>query len=88
MPWPKGVSKPKPPGSGRKKGQPNKVTKLLKDQILDALDEAGGQKWLVNLAETEPSAFATLIGKVLPTQITGADNGPLVITWASQNDSQ
>lgn len=81
MPWPKGVSKPKPPNSGRKKGQPNKVTKLLKEQILEALDLSGGTQWLVKLASEEPTAFAGLLGKVLPTQITGSDGGPVVIKW-------
>ena len=38
-PNPKGSGKV--PGSGRKKGTPNKVNALLKDQILLALDELG-----------------------------------------------
>ena len=86
----KGV--PRHPLAGRKKGTPNKVTKLLKDQILDALEEAGGegggQKWLVDLARNRPESFASLLGKVLPTQITGDGGGPVVFTWANQSDSQ
>jgi hypothetical protein len=89
MGWPKGKPRGfKTPGSGRKAGQANRTTTLLKDQILDALDQAGGTKYLVWLAQENPQAFSTLIGKVLPTQITGADNGPLVVTWANPNDSQ
>jgi hypothetical protein len=87
MGWPKGKPRgQRVPGSGRKKGVPNKNTTLLKDQILDALDQAGGIKYLVWLAQQQPQAFSTLVGKVLPTQITGADNGPLVVTWESPKD--
>ena len=67
------------PGAGRKKGVPNRVTKILKDQILEALDEAGGVAYLVTLARETPTAFATLLGKVLPTQVTGADDGPVQV---------
>ena len=89
MGWPKGKPRGgKVPGSGRKPGVPNKNTTLLKDQILEALDQAGGIKYLVWLAQQQPQAFSTLVGKVLPTQITGADNGPLVVTWESPSDSQ
>lgn len=69
------------PGPGRPKGVPNKTTTKLKEAILQAADEAGGQEGLVGylkfLAADSPPAFATLLGKVLPMQITGEDDGPL-----------
>lgn len=65
------------PGAGRKKGVPNKMTKELKEMILGALDDAGGQEYLARQAEETPAAFMTLLGKVLPLQLTGANGGPI-----------
>ncbi len=73
---------------GRAKGTPNKTTALLKDMILKALDEAGGVKYLIAQAEANPTAFLTLVGKVLPLQVTGDGNGPLkieVVTYADRH---
>lgn len=65
------TQKRKPPnaGKGRVKGVPNKVTKAVKEMILGALDDAGGQAYLAKQAEENPAAFMTLIGKVLPLQV-------------------
>lgn len=64
-------------GKGRKAGVPNKVTAQLKDMILGALDKAGGEQYLVQQARENPGPFMTLLGKVLPTQLTGKDGGPI-----------
>lgn len=60
------------PGPGRPKGSTNKATKALKDMILAALDQAGGEAYLLAQAKKNPQAFMTLIGKVLPTTIQGS----------------
>ena len=54
------------PGPGRPKGIPNKNTKLIKDMIAEALEKAGGVKYLVKQATENPAAFLTLIGKTIP----------------------
>ncbi len=54
---------------GRQKGTSNKVTKELKDMILGALDDVGGQKYLAIQALENPGPFLALIGKVLPKDI-------------------
>jgi hypothetical protein len=79
---------------GRRKGTPNKVGALLKDEILQAAElegdvdnhsaeykaiyedidaeaaKRGGRLgWLRWLARTEPVAFSSLLGKILPTQV-------------------
>lgn len=64
---------------GRKKGTPNKATKALKDMILGALGDAGGQDYLRLQAQTNPGAFLALIGKVLPTTLAVDPNAPLQI---------
>lgn len=47
--------------------------------ILDALAAAGGVKYLTKQATVNPKAFLSLVGKVLPLQVTGADGGALVV---------
>lgn len=64
------------PGPGRPKGIPNKTTAALKDMILKALDDSGGVDYLTQQARDNPTAFLTLVGKVLPMTVAGAgDNG-------------
>lgn len=63
-------------GKGRKKGVPNKATKALKDMILGALDEAGGQSYLSTQAQENPGAFLSLVGKVLPSTINATLANP------------
>ena len=67
------------PGAGRKKGVPNRITADIKAMVLCALDRAGGEKYMLEQARSNPNAFLTLVGKVLPTQITGANDGPVDI---------
>jgi len=69
-----------PKTGGRVAGTPNKVTKSLRDMILGALDAAGGQEYLTRQAEKNPAAFMTLLGKVLPTQLAGDPEQPIVFS--------
>ena len=39
--------------------------------ILAALDAAGGTEYLLRQTEQNPAAFMMLLGKLLPTQMTG-----------------
>lgn len=71
------AGKGQPKTGGRQKGSSNKLTADVKDMILAALDKAGGIEYLVTQARSNPSAFMTLIGKVLPMQLTGKDGAPL-----------
>ena len=71
--------------TGRAKGTPNKTTQLIKDAIIQAAELTGydkqGHQGLIGycrrLAEDEPKAFAGLMGKVLPTQVTGENGAPI-----------
>jgi hypothetical protein len=82
MPTATEFKKGKKPGPGRPPGTPNKVTKELKDMILQALDDSGGVDYLVQRANDPKtaSAFLSLIGKVLPMQVTGDPENPVGIS--------
>jgi hypothetical protein len=62
---------------------PNRTTTLLKDAILLAAENAGdGGKgglvgYLTKQAKENPAPFMALLGKVLPTQLTGENGGPI-----------
>ena len=64
---PKGLGKT--PGSGRKKGTPNRATQSVKDAMQQAFDEAGGVKFLGKLAKEDPRTFATLLAKLIPNEV-------------------
>lgn len=62
---------------GRKKGTPNKTTAQLKDMILTALGNVGGIGYLEKQASQNPTAFLTLVGKVLPLTHAGDPDAPV-----------
>lgn len=84
---PKGTMPPGA-GKGRVKGVQNKTTVMLKDALLQAATEAGGQGGLVGYLKLQalknPGPFMQQLGKVLPLQITGADGGPVLIVTGVQ----
>ena len=71
------------PGPGRPKGMQNKVTKQLKEMVLGALDQAGGEQYLLSQARDNPGPFMTLLGKILPTQLTGKDGEAIKVEDAT-----
>lgn len=74
-------------GPGRPKGSQNKVPTELRQMILTALDKAGGIEYLARQADKNPKAFLSLLGRVLPMQVTGESGGPISITF-TQTDSK
>lgn len=72
---------PPGPGPGRPKGVPNKQNGMIRDMISEALHNAGGVEYLVERANDPrtSSAFLSLVGKVLPIQVTG-ENGAAIQT--------
>ena len=75
---------------GRQKGTPNKATKQLKDMILGALDDAGGQQYLLTQAHDNPTAFMQLVGKVLPNELKAQVEGVIefIITTGVKQPKQ
>lgn len=76
-----------PKWGGRKKGVANQSTRILKDAILMAAVEVGNDGsgteglvgYLKRIALEEPRSFVTLLGKVMPLQITGDKSRPVVL---------
>lgn len=66
------------PGPGRPKGSQNKSTVAIKEAVLAALDQAGGIDYLVIQSRENPTAFLTLVGKVLPLQVDATHQGEIV----------
>ena len=68
---------------GRKPGQPNHSTQLLKDAILQAATEEGGGNivaYLRQQAREQPGPFLALLGRVLPLQLQNDRDNPVAIT--------
>ena len=63
-------------GKGRKKGVPNKTTKAVKEMILAALGELGGEQYLIAQGKENPAAFMTLLGRIIPSEVK-MDTKPL-----------
>lgn len=69
-------------GKGRPKGSPNRITADVKRAILDAAEAAGGKGGIVGYltlqAAENPTAFMSLLGKVLPLTLAGDADAPIV----------
>ena len=81
-----GKRKPPAAGKGRPKGSVNKTTAKLKDAILLAAEKSGGDTkgrgglvdYLKRVADEDVKAFSGLLGKVLPIQVAGDKDNPIV----------
>jgi hypothetical protein len=92
-PGPKKGSQKKTPGSGRKRGTPNKNTGVLKDAFIAAAIKAGEKlgvtkaeqkegmtTYLVYQALNNPNAFMSGISRIIPMQLEGAgEDGEIVV---------
>lgn len=62
-------------GHGRKKGEPERNTRILRDALILAAEAAGGGgkdglvTYLTTVAIEKPAAFINTLGKVLPLEI-------------------
>lgn len=65
----------KRPGAGRPKGSLDKGNAQIRDMLTHALEEVGGVQYLAGLAQSHPAAFCSLLGRVIPLQVTGEGGG-------------
>lgn len=77
-----GSGKRRPPaaGRGRPKGASNKLTKTIREAVELSFIKVGGADYLVRMADEQPVAYMTLLGKVLPQQIEANLRGGVTIT--------
>ena len=76
-----------PRSPGRPKGSPNKTTAAVKDMVIQALNGAhkdGGAAYLQQQAKDNPTAFLTLVGKVIPLQVGGEFEHNVKVSGALQ----
>ena len=81
-------------GTGRKKGQPNKITKTIKEAVLEAVQPGachpdGFAGWLIERSQggiEDRKIFAGVVSRVIPVEVTGTDGGPIKIDlgWLGQ----
>lgn len=82
------------PGPGRPKGVPNKLTKSIRDAVLEAVQpgachEEGLTGWLKDRALggiEDRKIFAGMVSRVIPVEITGAGGGPIKIDLGWMTD--
>lgn len=68
------AKRPPNAGKGRVKGVPNKTTAAVKEMIVEALNRAGGVKYLEAQAEKNPKAFLSLVGRIVPLDVNASGN--------------
>jgi hypothetical protein len=84
----------KPEGSGRKKGQQNRHTVVLKECIQQAMELVGSNNkgkdgatgYLAHLAWRHPDIFGKLLEKMLPYSLSGAGGGPVQVEYTNREE--
>ena len=68
---------------GRKKGTPNSVSnKSVREALLTAFHQAGGEKYLRMIAQQYPAVFCSMLAKTMPVVMAGDEDNPLVLRVA------
>lgn len=67
------------PAMPSRKGSPNQIPRAVKEMVRQALNKSGGVSYLVKQAKANPTAFLTLVGKLIPTEVSGPEGEPIAI---------
>ncbi len=70
-------------GKGRPKGSVNKDVKDIRDMIKQSLELAGGAEYLLRQAEENPTAYMSLIGKIIPKEVQASIDSKWEIVLSS-----
>lgn len=62
------MRRPPNAGKGRKAGVPNRLHADLKQMILSALHQVGGEAYLAEQARSNPAVFLALLSKLIPRE--------------------
>ncbi|MCK5374144.1 MAG: hypothetical protein KAJ40_02560 [Alphaproteobacteria bacterium] len=73
---------------GRKKGTPNKTTTTVKEAIMNAFDKLGGEEYLVDIAKQDHKTFCSLLGRVLPKEISASIETDLSLMTDEELDTE
>lgn len=68
------------PNSGRPKGAKDGGRQLVRDMIAKTLEHLGGDAYFAEVARTHPPAFLQLVGRLMPIQVVGQDDGAITVT--------
>lgn len=83
------MARPKPgertPGSGRKPGTPNKITKIMREEWLEAYEQRGGVSFLLSL---EPEVFARGLLRLIPNEVAASITGDLTLRVIDRSDTR
>lgn len=79
----------RPKTGGRRKGVQNKVTREIREALIEAFDQAGGVAYLVERSKDQPVAFMAMLGRLLPSEIKASIEGesPLVRIFCTRGPS-
>ena len=72
--------------AGRPKGIPNRTTRDVREMLVDALQMAGGARYLAAQAKANPVAFLALVGKTLPIKAEAGSSGTVIIVTGVERD--
>lgn len=80
--------KPRPEGAGRKEGSVNKLTKTVKERVLEVFNELqeDSEANLLSWAKTEPTEFYKIAAKLIPSDINAKIEGKIITVKTSDSD--
>lgn len=72
---------------GRRKGSRNQFTVSAKQAFSAAFQETGGAEALAAWAGENRTEFYRLFARLIPTELSGPEGGPLEVTWPIAKNS-
>lgn len=72
--------KPRPENAGRKEGSVNKLTKTVKERVLDVFNQLqeDSEANMLSWAKEEPTEFYKIASKLIPAEITAKVEGKII----------
>lgn len=75
--------------AGKPKGAKNKITRDMKEAVMEAFNRLGGADYLVAVGKSRAAAnkraMLQMFGKMIPMQLTGEGGGAIIIQAAPED---